>query len=100
MQLELELAGCASDRDGLMDVGVFKEVRRGHEFLISQLKKLAAQQGYSAIVMTVDKHPQKVLGFHSCPSFLNDAAIPSLFSSHFPLPALVSSQVLRSSCLK
>jgi riboflavin kinase / FMN adenylyltransferase len=74
VQLEEELAGFTPDRDSLVAIGVFDGVHLGHKDLISQLKKLAAQQGYSTIVMTFDKHPQKVLRPHSHPLFLTDAA--------------------------
>lgn len=73
MQLEQELAGFTSDRDSLVAIGVFDGVHLGHKYLISQLKELAGQQGYSSIVVTFDKHPQKVLKPHSHPLFLTDA---------------------------
>jgi riboflavin kinase / FMN adenylyltransferase len=74
VQLEQELAGFMPDRDSLVAIGVFDGVHLGHKYLISQLKMLAAQQGYSTIVMTFDKHPQKILRPHSHPLFLTDAA--------------------------
>jgi riboflavin kinase / FMN adenylyltransferase len=74
VQLEQELAGFTPDHDSLVAIGVFDGVHLGHKFLISRLKELAAQQGYSTIVMTFDKHPQKVLRPHSHPLFLTDAA--------------------------
>jgi riboflavin kinase/FMN adenylyltransferase len=77
VQLEQELAGFTSDRDSLVAIGVFDGVHLGHKYLISQLKELAGQQGYSSIVVTFDKHPHKVLKPHSHPLFLTDAAIPS-----------------------
>ena len=74
MQLEQELAGFTSDHDSLVAIGVFDGVHLGHKYLISQLKELARQQGYSSVVVTFDKHPQKILRPHSHPLFLTDAA--------------------------
>jgi riboflavin kinase/FMN adenylyltransferase len=74
VQLEQELAGFTSDRDSLVAIGVFDGVHLGHKYLISQLKKLAFQQGYNSVVVTFDKHPQEVLKPNSQPPFLTDAA--------------------------
>ncbi len=74
MQLEQELAGFTSDRESLVAIGVFDGVHLGHKYLISQLKELAGQQGYSSVVVTFDKHPQEVLKPNSQPPFLTDAA--------------------------
>jgi len=74
MQLEQELAGFSPDRDSLVAIGVFDGVHLGHKYLISRLKELAGQQGFASVVVTFDKHPQKVLKPHSHPFFLTDAA--------------------------
>ena len=74
VQLEQKLAGFNSNRDSLVAIGVFDGVHLGHKYLISQLKELAAQQGYSSVVVTFDKHPQEVLQPNSQPPFLTDAA--------------------------
>jgi riboflavin kinase / FMN adenylyltransferase len=74
VQLEQELAGFTSDRDSLVAIGVFDGVHLGHKYLLSQLKELAGQQGLSSVVVTFDKHPQKILKPHSHPLFLTDTA--------------------------
>lgn len=73
MEFEKELAGVSIIRDSLITVGVFDGVHLGHKYLISQLKKLAGQQGLYPIAITFHKHPQEVLMPGSQPPFLTDA---------------------------
>jgi riboflavin kinase / FMN adenylyltransferase len=73
VQLEQELTGFTSDRDSMVAIGVFDGVHLGHKYLISQLKELAAKQGYCNVVIKFDKSPQKVLKPHSHPLFLTNA---------------------------
>jgi len=71
VQLEQELAGFTSNRNCRQAVGVFDGVHMGHIYLIL---KLAEQQARSSVVITFDKHLQKILRPHSHPLYLIDAA--------------------------
>jgi riboflavin kinase / FMN adenylyltransferase len=86
MQLDQDLAGFTSDRDSVVAIGVFDGVHLGHKYLIAQLKELAGQQDYSSVVITFDKHPQKVLRPHSHPLSLTDTAVLCIFCLGFTRP--------------
>lgn len=71
MQVEEELARLSPKKDMLLTIGVFDGVHLGHKYLISQLKKLARQQGLLSGVITFRQHPQEVLSQTKLP-FLTD----------------------------
>jgi len=61
MPVEEELGRFSPEKDTLLTIGVFDGVHLGHQHLISRLKELARQQGYSSGVITFSRHPQEVL---------------------------------------
>ena len=73
MQLEEELARFSLPREALVAVGVFDGVHRGHRFLISRLKELAAERGLASVVLTFRQHPLEVLAPPTVLPYLTDA---------------------------
>ena len=43
-------------------VGMFDGVHRGHQLILSKLRELARQTGFTPLVVTFDRHPRVVLG--------------------------------------
>jgi riboflavin kinase/FMN adenylyltransferase len=72
MSVEEELARLSPEKDMLLTIGVFDGVHLGHKHLISKLKELAREQGYSSGVITFRQHPQEVLSPQTKLPFLTD----------------------------
>jgi riboflavin kinase/FMN adenylyltransferase len=53
-----KIAGC---RDGIMSIGNFDGVHRGHQAMIASLGRIAAEQGVPAVIFTFDPHPITLL---------------------------------------
>lgn len=52
-------------------IGFFDGVHRGHQYLIQQVKDVAAQRGLRSTVITFDRHPMEVLNPDYKPQLLN-----------------------------
>jgi riboflavin kinase/FMN adenylyltransferase len=53
-------------------IGAYDGVHRGHQFVIGQLRELAAGGGLSTVVLTFDRHPASVVRPESAPLLLTD----------------------------
>ncbi len=51
-----------------ISIGKFDGVHAGHRAVISELKKLAEQDGLAAVVVTFDRHPLALLSPDDCPN--------------------------------
>lgn len=59
-------------------IGFFDGVHRGHQHLCRQLRSLAGTDG-STLVLTFDRHPQRVLGRRDAPALLTSNAEKAYF---------------------
>jgi len=48
-------------------IGFFDGVHKGHQYLLSELLRVAAENGLQSAVLTLDKHPETVLSGHTKP---------------------------------
>jgi riboflavin kinase/FMN adenylyltransferase len=69
---EEELAAFVPEKDTLLTIGVFDGVHLGHQRLISELLKQAAQRHLLAGVVTFRQHPEDVLSPGKTLPFLTD----------------------------
>src|SRR4051812_5385859 len=53
-------------------IGAYDGVHRGHQFVIDQLRRLAAAAGLESVVLTFDRHPAAVVRPESAPRLLTD----------------------------
>jgi riboflavin kinase/FMN adenylyltransferase len=53
-------------------IGAYDGVHRGHQFVIAQLRELAAGGGLETVVLTFDRHPASVVRPESAPLLLTD----------------------------
>lgn len=53
-------------------IGAYDGVHRGHQFVIAQLRRLAAARGLDTVVLTFDRHPAAVVRPESAPRLLTD----------------------------
>ncbi len=63
--------GAMSLKPCVATIGFFDGVHRGHQFLISQLVRLARQEGLESTVITFDRHPREVVSDGYVPALLN-----------------------------
>ena len=61
MQIEQQLAECSPAKDTLLTIGVFDGVHRGHQYLISRLKKRAEEQDLLPGMVTFREHPEETV---------------------------------------
>jgi len=61
MEIELELASAAPQRESLLTIGVFDGVHAGHRYLLNKLRQRAAEKNLLSGVVTFNPHPQSVL---------------------------------------
>lgn len=61
MQIEQELDQHSPARDTVLTVGVFDGVHRGHQYLVSRLKKQAEEHGLLSGVVTFREHPEQTV---------------------------------------
>ena len=73
-------------------IGFFDGVHKGHRFLLSELRRIAAENGLQSAVLTLDEHPETVLSGMSKPllttpdersELLRQTGIDELFLFHF-----------------
>ncbi|MEA3054846.1 MAG: riboflavin kinase / adenylyltransferase [Actinomycetota bacterium] len=65
--------GCERPREGsAVTIGVFDGVHLGHQLLIGEARRLAAELGARSTVVTFDKHPAQVVRPASAPKLLTD----------------------------
>ncbi len=62
----------ARERGSAITIGAYDGVHRGHQLLIDQLRKLAADRGLDTTVVTFDQHPARVVRPESAPLLLTD----------------------------
>jgi riboflavin kinase/FMN adenylyltransferase len=53
-------------------IGAYDGVHRGHQFVIGELRELAARGGLASVVLTFDRHPASVVRPESAPPLLTD----------------------------
>jgi riboflavin kinase/FMN adenylyltransferase len=53
-------------------IGAYDGVHRGHQFVITELRRLAAAGGLESVVLTFDRHPAAVVRPESAPLLLTD----------------------------
>lgn len=53
-------------------IGAYDGVHRGHQFVIGELRRLAAAGGLDSVVLTFDRHPASVVRPESAPQLLTD----------------------------
>ncbi|MGI8984703.1 MAG: bifunctional riboflavin kinase/FAD synthetase [Acidimicrobiales bacterium] len=53
-------------------IGAYDGVHRGHQFVIAELRRLAAADGLASVVLTFDRHPASVVRPESAPRVLTD----------------------------
>src|SRR5947208_319055 len=53
-------------------IGAYDGVHRGHQFVIGELRRLAAARGLGSVVLTFDRHPAGVVRPESAPGLLTD----------------------------
>jgi riboflavin kinase / FMN adenylyltransferase len=53
-------------------IGAYDGVHRGHQFVIGQLRRMAADGGLASVVLTFDRHPASVVRPESAPLLLTD----------------------------
>ncbi len=53
-------------------IGAYDGVHRGHQFVIAQLRRLAADGGLATVVLTFDRHPASIVRPESAPRLLTD----------------------------
>lgn len=51
-------------------IGFFDGLHRGHQFLISQVREMAAQRGLESTIITFNRHPRQVLNADFMPQLL------------------------------
>jgi len=65
--------GCERPREGsAVTIGVFDGVHLGHQLLIGEARRLAAELGARSTVVTFDRHPAAVVRPESAPKLLTD----------------------------
>jgi riboflavin kinase/FMN adenylyltransferase len=65
--------GCVRPPEGsAVTIGVFDGVHLGHQLLIGEARRLAAELGARSTVVTFDKHPAAVVRPESAPKLLTD----------------------------
>ncbi len=62
----------ASRAGTAVTIGAYDGVHRGHQFVIDQLRRLAAGGGLDSVVLTFDRHPAAVVRPESAPKLLTD----------------------------
>jgi riboflavin kinase/FMN adenylyltransferase len=53
-------------------IGAYDGVHRGHQYVIGELRRLAAAGGLASVVLTFDRHPASVVRPESAPLLLTD----------------------------
>lgn len=73
-------------------IGFFDGVHAGHRFLLTELRRIAAERGLQSAVLTMDEHPETVLSGHQKPllttaeertELLKQTGIDEIFLYHF-----------------
>jgi riboflavin kinase/FMN adenylyltransferase len=65
--------GCTRPAEGsAVTIGVFDGVHLGHQLLLGEARRLAAELGARSTVVTFDKHPASVVRPESAPLLLTD----------------------------
>ena len=62
----------APDAGTAVTIGAYDGVHRGHQFVIGQLRRMAADGGLASVVLTFDRHPASVVRPESAPLLLTD----------------------------
>ncbi len=63
---------CATGRACAVTIGAYDGVHTGHRLLIERVRRVAAEQGLAAAVVTFDRHPASVVRPESAPRLLTD----------------------------
>jgi riboflavin kinase/FMN adenylyltransferase len=68
-----DLARCPRPASGTaVTIGAYDGVHRGHQAVIGEVQRLAAEQGLATAVVTFDRHPAAVVRPESAPAILTD----------------------------
>ena len=67
-----DLAACPRPPDGCaVTIGAYDGVHRGHQLVIADVRRRAAERGLATAVVTFDRHPAQVVRPESAPPLLN-----------------------------
>ena len=73
MDLVTDLATFVAPNGGTaVTIGAYDGVHQGHQFVIGNLRRLAADGGLDSVVLTFDRHPAAVVRPASAPKLLTD----------------------------
>ena len=73
MDLVTDLATFVAPSGGTaVTIGAYDGVHRGHQFVIANLRRLAAAGGLESVVLTFDRHPAAIVRPESAPKLLTD----------------------------
>ena len=61
----------SANRPSVATIGFFDGVHRGHQYLIEQVRAVAAGRGWASAVVTFPVHPCRVMRPDVCPALLN-----------------------------
>ena len=65
--------GPALEGDGsVVTIGAYDGVHLGHQAVIAEVRRLAAERGLRSVVVTFDRHPAEVVRPESAPRLLTD----------------------------
>ena len=73
-------------------IGFFDGVHKGHRFLLSELRRVAAENGLQSAVLTLDEHPETILSGVAKPllttsderaALLRQTGVDEIFLFHF-----------------
>ena len=92
-------------------IGFFDGVHKGHQYLLGELRRVAAEQGLQSAVLTLDEHPETVLSGHAKPllttasereDLLRQSGVDEIFLFHFDviqqMTAAEFMRVIRERC--
>jgi len=60
------------DQRSVITIGAYDGVHRGHQAVVSDVKRLASELGCRSVVVTFDRHPASVVRPESAPKLLTD----------------------------
>jgi len=73
MHIVRDAESCPTPPEGaVVTIGAYDGVHRGHQAVISQVRRLAGERGMATAVVTFDRHPASVVRPESAPPLLTD----------------------------
>ena len=73
MEVITDAAACPAPAEGsVVTIGAYDGVHLGHQAVIAEVRRLAADRGCHTAVVTFDRHPAMVVRPESAPRLLTD----------------------------